>query len=670
MGNNPSRVVGANSSDDIYSASGERIYSKAPWSQVPGKLKQTSVDKNVFCGVNSNDDIYCMDNNNMQKPNWKQVPGKLKHISVDNGKLFGVNSNDDIYYAPSYKDAKWQHIPGKLKQIDLSDNRVCGVSSNDNIFCKDAQNILGNQNWEAGWQKVPGKLKYITLDGKVMCGANTHDDIYCSDNGNLTNPGWSKKPGKLKNVDVNNGALYGTNSTDDIYYASDYRNPKWQHIPGKLKSVSLYRDNKTLPKVSAECGVDGSVCSYGDGATGVYYGVPGKNLARIDKSQMDSLPNSKYTCLPEGWGPKEGNPVLPVPDPIPGTQKKCYTAFAPATKKWQHKGCWKDTGDRAIPKMLNSTARYTKDLCLAEAEAGGYDVAGLQDGRQCFVGKGSNYQKHGKAGNCDANSLGSSWVNNVFSLEQPKPAASAPKWAHKGCWVDKPERAIPTQIPGTYTKEGCITQAINKGYNVAGLQYNGQCFIGKDSDYRKYGSKPENCSRTFLGGAWQNNVFVDPTIDKPNEGASMKCIGDPIKVYRYESGKRRHYPNPAIASSWDPNWGNTHNHDCDFISEGPPMTMKEKPKPKPEPEPVLEMPDNYQACGQDGDVCDFDFEGDNDVYYGVKEKKIVQIPARNVLSGKFVCGPTGLSNSKGYPGLPITDPIVGTKKTCYLRRSG
>jgi WSC domain len=235
--------------------------------------------------------------------------------------------------------------------------------------------------------------------------------------------------------------------------------------------------------------------------------------------------------------------------------------FQPPTG-WYHQGCWKDTSNRAIPTYTRNVESIQE--CINDAKSRGMNVAGLQANGQCFVGKDSDYRKYGKSSDT-CNLLGGNWQNNVY--------IDPSDWAHKGCWKDTGNRAIPEQIPGTHTVDGCIAQAINKGYNTAGLQYNGQCFVGNNSDYKKYGSKPENCSRTFLGGAWQNNVFINPIIDKPKEDTSMKCIGDPVKVYRYTGGKKRHYPNPTIASSWDPNWGNSDNYDCNFIQDGPPMEM-------------------------------------------------------------------------------------------------
>jgi hypothetical protein len=54
------------------------------------------------------------------------------------------------------------------------------------------------------------------------------------------------------------------------------------------------------------------------------------------------------------------------------------------------------------------------------------------------------------------------------------------------------------------------------------------------------------------------------------EGQAVKCGAGP-EVYRYTGGEVRHYPNPAIADTWDPNWGKPVMLDCAGIPRGAPM---------------------------------------------------------------------------------------------------
>lgn len=108
---NRGRMYGTNVADDIFYAAD---YKNPSWVQVPGKLKQVSLDGSVVCGVNSADEVWCADANIETNPNWRRVAGGLKYVSVNKGRLYGVNGADDIFYAPNYSDPQWVQVPGKL----------------------------------------------------------------------------------------------------------------------------------------------------------------------------------------------------------------------------------------------------------------------------------------------------------------------------------------------------------------------------------------------------------------------------------------------------------------------------------------------------------------------------------------------------------------------------
>jgi hypothetical protein len=67
----------------------------------------------------------------------------------------------------------------------------------------------------------------------------------------------------------------------------------------------------------------------------------------------------------------------------------------------------------------------------------------------------------------------------------------------------------------------------------------------------------------------------------PAEGSPIICGKDVSgskgvgAIYRVEDGKLKWYPNPDIASSWDPNWNKfTTVPDCSSLSLGSDMTNK------------------------------------------------------------------------------------------------
>jgi hypothetical protein len=80
---------------------------------------------------------------------------------------------------------------------------------------------------------------------------------------------------------------------------------------------------------------------------------------------------------------------------------------------------------------------------------------------------------------------------------------ASPTWESRGCFLDAWERAIPNRTSATDYKT-CKADAIAGGYNVFALQNGNACFVGKDSNYAKYGAT--TCGD--LGGAWKNNVYA------------------------------------------------------------------------------------------------------------------------------------------------------------------
>jgi hypothetical protein len=100
------KLYGVNSADNIWY--GESY--KAPnWKLIHGSLKQVNLDKNIVCGANSADVIYCADND-ISNPNWFYVPNKSKLVSVSNGALYSVNAENQVSYIKSINDPQWTNL--------------------------------------------------------------------------------------------------------------------------------------------------------------------------------------------------------------------------------------------------------------------------------------------------------------------------------------------------------------------------------------------------------------------------------------------------------------------------------------------------------------------------------------------------------------------------------
>jgi hypothetical protein len=93
-----------------------------------------------------------------------------------------------------------------------------------------------------------------------------------------------------------------------------------------------------------------------------------------------------------------------------------------------------------------------------------------------------------------------------------------------------------------------------------------------DPNWDKYSDV--NCTNMRLGPDMAYNIK-----DKPI-GAPIRCIANELRgvngsIYRnIGESTLSWYPNPEIASSWDPNWGNYSEIDCRDLTLGPNMAKR------------------------------------------------------------------------------------------------
>ena len=130
-------------------------------------------------------------------------------------------------------------------------------------------------------------------------------------------------------------------------------------------------------------------------------------------------------------------------------------------------------------------------------------------------------------------------------------------YSYLGCYVDKPDRSMPTQYQnGKYfTADQCYTAAKDAGAKYFGLQYHegsgqndaGQCFYG--NAYKDYGNATsclEYAPKQWVGSAWSNALYqITPQAPPPEP--------------------------PPVSES-----------------QPPPQTQTQT-QPQPEPEPVLKL---------------------------------------------------------------------------------
>ena len=93
-----------------------------------------------------------------------------------------------------------------------------------------------------------------------------------------------------------------------------------------------------------------------------------------------------------------------------------------------HLGCWRDTGNRAVPQIEGSDPRirgnYQRRVdainkCFQVARLRKQVLFAVQNGGWCAAaGNLNGYKKYGKSGKC-RNGKGGPWANDVYRIRNP-----------------------------------------------------------------------------------------------------------------------------------------------------------------------------------------------------------------------------------------------------------
>nr|XP_039249479.1 uncharacterized protein LOC120327143 isoform X1 [Styela clava] len=221
------------------------------------------------------------------------------------------------------------------------------------------------------------------------------------------------------------------------------------------------------------------------------------------------------TCRKDGEGGPWGNQVYK----IVGNNFKIRTRF-------NYIGCYKDTGNRAIPQAdgrfqtLRDNYKQRRNAirkCAMVASSLGYEVFAVQNGGWCATGKDAHltYGKYGLSSNCKEGGKGGVWANAVYAVNGWMPISLI----DLGCWKDTGNRAIPSADHILAKKFGpyqsrvgsiqkCAQYAKSKEYSVFAVQNGGWCATSKNAEdtFDKYGPY-STCRPDGEGGPWGNQVY-------------------------------------------------------------------------------------------------------------------------------------------------------------------
>ena len=115
--------------------------------------------------------------------------------------------------------------------------------------------------------------------------------------------------------------------------------------------------------------------------------------------------------------------------------------------KFVYKGCWGDSGDRAISNYSGQVT--SADQCYTIAKQNNASVFGLQFGGQCFTGTNKDWNRFGKRDDASCGPLGSAWTNQVYTIGSSSASSQCSN----------------TLLPGNVS--------IQKGNKIGNLNHNG-----------------------------------------------------------------------------------------------------------------------------------------------------------------------------------------------------
>ena len=180
---------------------------------------------------------------------------------------------------------------------------------------------------------------------------------------------------------------------------------------------------------------------------------------RNEKMNGEDYKNTIYNQVTIGhaaWGCN--GPITPPPSKTAGP--------AGAVQGYQYKGCWADSGSRAISNYSGSV-KNTEE-CYQLAKSRNATVFGLQNYGECWTGTNKDYDKYGKRDDAGCGPLGKDWTNQVYTLAPSSPPDCPPSvdgslniglaWVH---WFDytmnadevRIDRALGFTDAGIYPEE-------------------------------------------------------------------------------------------------------------------------------------------------------------------------------------------------------------------------
>ncbi|KAG8814910.1 hypothetical protein FRC19_001415, partial [Serendipita sp. 401] len=207
-------------------------------------------------------------------------------------------------------------------------------------------------------------------------------------------------------------------------------------------------------------------------------------------------------------------------------------------------GCWADNtnGQRALDKSLGGFDDLTPAKCQSLCDAQGFNLAGVEFGRECFCGNTIIGNNQPSDSSCtmacsgdSAQTCGGTDAINIY-VKDGFQYTVGPAWAldiYNGfadpqCWHDSAGSRILASHPSPeipsdqMTVQKCIDGCAAAGYSSAGLEFGKECYCGNASNPLADSAELGECNMPCLGdatkycgGANRLLLYHNPNNDEP-----------------------------------------------------------------------------------------------------------------------------------------------------------
>ena len=297
-----------------------------------------------------------------------------------------------------------------------------GSSTNNNIFSKNLWCYLGID--DNGYVYINNKLVYTKSQSWNVCAqftipnVNPNDSLYiqCRNGGG---------PGGVSLTYVYQGMISSlpsylpgfNNVINNITYTS-FGLVGGYYPGGSVPNNLIFNGNNWLNSCGGACnfGITTTVMGSVIPPTSCAYQMSSTELQCYKNNYPEDLTNMNNTQLQNHWsttGCKQGR------------NNQCASQQT-SSGLYNYKGCYNDTGIRAIPTYQTNVSSVNQ--CAQIAESKNQNVFGVQYGGQCFTGlnKEQAYQYGANFNKASCPTLGGAWTNQVYVRSNSFPSPSAP----------------------------------------------------------------------------------------------------------------------------------------------------------------------------------------------------------------------------------------------------